>query len=309
MRVGALAVLALVVVDVVACKDAARQDDSHPPSPSATAATPAPTPGVTDARGVDDAPPGDADAFADLGAALHAIVPADARAIGFGELHARTDRAQVRTALQRFTTEALPTLTDRLSDLVVETWIVDPKCGHAAQEATAKIITTMRRPAETKSQIGALADAARAAGIQPHAMTLTCSDYTRVAPVGKDVDVEAMLTLTTRELGRIAREAIAHRDAESTHRPLVAIYGGMLHTARFPEAGVEDWSYAKQLDAATHDHFVEIDLIVPELALADPSSQRQPWFPLVQRADDRVHTFARGERSFVLILPRSKDAP
>jgi hypothetical protein len=118
-----------------------------------------------------------------------------------------------------------------------------------------------------------------------------------------------MLTLTTRELARVAREAIVHRDAEPGHRPVVALYGGMLHAARFPEAGVDEWSYAKQLDAETHDHYVEIDLIVPELAVDDPTSKRQPWFPLVARADARVHVFERGARSFVVVLPRSEDTP
>jgi hypothetical protein len=247
--------------------------------------------------------------FPDLGSALRAIIPADARALGFGELHARTDRAQVRTALAHFTTEGLPALANRVSDLVVETWMVDPRCGHAAEEATAKLAITMRRPPEIKSQIAELGDAARAAGIQPHAMTLTCDDYTHIAPPDKDVDIEAMLTLTTRQLSRVAREAITHRDAEPKHRPIVAIYGGMLHAARFPEAGVEDWSYAKQLDVATGGHFVEIDLIVPELALSDPSTARQPWFSVVQRADDRVHVVAHGERAFALILPRTPPHP
>ena len=47
----------------------------------------------------------------------------------------------------------------------------------------------MRRPVETKSEIAQLADAAKAAGIQPHAMRITCDDYARIAPQGKDVDV------------------------------------------------------------------------------------------------------------------------
>src|SRR5687768_254399 len=66
-----------------------------------------------------------------LAAALAATIPQGARVIGFGELHARTDRAAVRSALAAFT-EALPALADRISDLVIETWIVDPKCGKRA---------------------------------------------------------------------------------------------------------------------------------------------------------------------------------
>src|SRR6476659_9594824 len=73
-----------------------------------------------------DAPAITATTYADLGAALKATIPADARVVGFGELHARTDRAQVKSSLAHFTADGLPALTDRLSDLIIETWIVDP---------------------------------------------------------------------------------------------------------------------------------------------------------------------------------------
>jgi hypothetical protein len=243
--------------------------------------------------------------YPDLGTAIVKTIPDGARVVGFGELHNRTDRAQVASALARFTSDGLPAIADRLSDLVVETWIVDGKCGSAAQEATAKVTVTMRRPQETKSEIGLLADAARKAKIQPHAMRITCDDYSRMAPPGKDVQPEALLDLTTRELGRISSEAVAHRDQEPAHRPWVAVYGGALHNDRFPDPGVADWSYAAKADAATGNHFVEIDLIVPELAAADAPSQKQPWFPLVAVADNKVRVWQRGERSFVIVLQKT----
>src|ERR1041385_1565955 len=137
----------------------------------------------------------ESDAFADLGAALQAIIPADARVVGFGELHSRTDRAQVKSSLAHFTAEGLPAIADKLSDLIVETWIVDPKCGQKAQTATAKVEMTVRRPQETKSEIAQLADAARAAKIQPHAMRINCDEYEKIAPQGKDVAPEVLLDL------------------------------------------------------------------------------------------------------------------
>jgi hypothetical protein len=247
-----------------------------------------------------------ADSYPDLGSALTAIVPANARVIGFGELHARTDRAQVQSSLARFTADGLPAIKDKLSDLIVETWIVDPKCGQAAKTATAKVEITVRRPQETKSEIAVLADTARAAKIQPHAMRLECDDYEKIAPAGKDVKPEEMLSLTTRELARITDETVKHRDKEPAHRPWIALYGGALHNDRFPTAGVEDWSYAAKVDAATHDGFVEVDLIVPELAEGDASMQKQPWYPLVASTEPTIKVWKRGERSFVVIFPRTK---
>ena len=87
-----------------------------------------------------------------------------------------------------------------------------------------------------------------------------------------------MLTLTTSELGRIASEAVAHRDREPAHKPWIALYGGALHNDRFPAAGVADWSYAAKADAASSNRFVEIDLVVPELADHDDVLAKEPWY-------------------------------
>lgn len=284
---------AVVVALVVACgKDAASPPPAPPPPPPPPAPAPAPPAPVEPVLATRS--------YSDLGVAIANIVPADARVIGVGELHSRTDRKQVRSSLAAFTA-ALPAFADKVSDLVVETWVVDKKCGSAATEATTRVEMTMRRPAETKTEIGALAEAARAAKIQPRAMRVSCADYATLAPPGKDVDPVALLTFTTKELRRVTTEALAKPNG---NRPWIAVYGGALHNDRFPAKGVEDWSYAAAIDAATHDHFVEIDLIVPELADGDATSQAQPWYPLLANRKDLV-VWQRGERSFVVILPRT----
>lgn len=252
------------------------------------------------------ATPVTAEAYPDLGSALKATIPADARVLGFGELHVRTDRKQVTSTLKRFTADALPVLADKLSDLIVETWINDAKCGVKAETATAAVQTSVRRPVETKSDIGLLADAAKAAKVQPHAMKIKCEDYDTFAPKDGNVDMSALLTLTTKELTRIAGEAVGHRTKTGDKRPWIALYGGALHNDRFPKAGVEEWSYAAAVDKGTNDHFVEIDLIVPEIADGDDSWKKEPWFGLVTAADDKVHVFKRGDRSFVFVLPKGK---
>ena len=244
--------------------------------------------------------------YPDLAAALRATIPADARVIGFGEIHARVDRAfpGVKSALAVFTA-ALPSFGDKVSDLVVETWIVDPKCGQQAVATTKKIETEVKRPEATKSEIGLLADAAKAAGIQPHAMTLACKDYETLAPKSGAPDPLAMLTLTTKELTRIGTSAIAFRNKQPDHRPWITLYGGALHNNRFPDEGLKEWSYAAAIDRASGDHFVEIDVVVPELAEPDPASQKEPWFPLLASAKE-ARVWKRGERSFVIVLPRTK---
>lgn len=265
---------------------------------------PAPAPNDAAPVVVDAAPVPPPGMYADMAAALLAIIPGDARVIGFGELHNRVDRAQVRSALSLFTA-ALPRFGDKLSDLIVETWIVDPNCGKTAVAATQKMETEVKRPEATKSEIALLADAAKAAKVQPHAMKLSCADYKTLVPNG-EVDALAMLTLTTRELKRIAISAVVHRDKDPAHRPWIAVYGGALHNDRFPDKAIAEWSYAAAVDKVTKDHFVEIDLIVPELAAADAMSQKQPWYSLVETAGDWIQVWKRNERSFVVILAKTR---
>lgn len=243
----------------------------------------------------------------DVATAVRLIVDDDQpRVIGFGELHARTDRATVESSLSHFTREVFPAIQDRLSDLVLETWVVDPRCGEGAKTATAAVEGAMMRPATTRNELGTLVANARAAKVQPHAMHLGCDDYAKVAPPGKPIEIEVMLDLITRELGRIATEAAAHAGPDK----IVATYGGALHNDLYPNPGVASWSFAAAVDGAVDHRYVEIDLYVPELAAADPASKSEPWFPLLARAAaDHVVVIQRGPRSYVVLLPTQPRSP
>lgn len=295
---GLRAVTIALVADVLlAC---GTQSSESPPPQAPTALAPPTAPAAAAAADPSDAGPSlpTHTTYPDLAAALVATIPRDARVVGFGEFHARTDRPVAVTSLAAFTA-ALPAIADRISDLIVETWVVDPKCGATAQTQTAKLEKEVRRPVATKNEVQLLAEAARSAKIQPHAMTLHCGDYTKLD------DPVVMLNLTTKELTRIAASAIRYRDDHSESRPWIALYGGALHNNRFPDAGVAEWSYAKALDGASRDHYVEVDIIVPELAEADTTARGEPWFALTTVRSAKVAVWQRGERSFVIVLPRS----
>lgn len=237
----------------------------------------------------------------DLAGAIRELVTDDVRVVAFGELHERVDRPTgARSSLARFTEDVLPVLSPRASDLVLETWLVDRRCGQEAAAATAQVEATMQRPPATKSELAVLVDRARAAQIQPHAMRLTCDDWATIAPPGREIDYEAMLAAITRELGRIGSEAATARPPER----LIAIYGGALHNDLYPIEGIADWSFAAALDAATGGTYLEIDLYVPQNAAADTLSQGQPWFPLLDKAGpDHVVVIERGARSYIVLLP------
>jgi hypothetical protein len=243
--------------------------------------------------------------YPDLGAALQAVTRDRPRVIGLGELHVRTDRpAPAVTALARFSGEVLPALGDRVSDVVVETWTVDPSC-QKAEAGTKRIESDMKRPAETKNELGALFGVARARSIKAHVMRLSCADLTAFAGGGA-LDAERLLTMVTRELDRVTRSAVRYRDEHHDARPYILVYGGALHNDLYPFESTKDWSYALAVDAATGGRYVEVDVYAPELIEGDELYQREAWYPLVAKRDGKgVVLIERAPRSYLAILPRS----
>lgn len=271
-----------------------------------------------DAPRADDRPVGDGGGeilhrrFPDVASAVLAVVPAGTRVLGVGELHQRTDRVGGRAALEVFRADLLPALAPTVSDLVLETWVVEKGCT-SGQAASQKVEAAMRRPAETGDQLSRQIAAARLAGIKVHAMRLTCAELAEVGGGAGDVQIETMLDLVTRELGRVAASAVAYRSrppapGQPPPRPLVVLYGGAMHNDRFPYDSVARWSYAAELDRVTGGRYVELDLYPPEAAAADRFVTGEPWAPLLAAAGpEHVVVYQRGERSFVVILPTSSD--
>jgi len=280
--------------------------------PSAKQTDAAPRRAAPDAR-----PPADAEPAGlaphrtakDLATAWRELVGDDVRAVGVGELHTRVDRAtKARSALARFTEEILPVVATRASDLVVETWLIDKKCGQAATAGTAKVEATVQRGAATKDEVSTMVVAARAAGIQPHAMLLGCGDWKAIFPQGVDgdPDLASMLTIITRELGRLAAKAVTDRAKEKSARTLVMTYGGALHNDLYPNEGIADWAFGPKVDQATGGHYVELELIVPEYAELDDTQTHEPWFPLLPLASaEHVVIVEKAPRSYAVLLTRT----
>ena len=117
----------------------------------------------------------------------------------------------------------------------------------------------------------------------------------------------AMLDITTRELGRIATEAVIHRDKAPDPPAVDRALRRRAPQRLLPRPGRRGLELRQEVDELTKNHYVEVDLIVPELAEGDPQSQKQPWFELVKHAGETVQVFTRGERSFVVVLPQTHD--
>jgi hypothetical protein len=296
-RGGARALTALAVcTSALACRRA---------EPDARPTTTATAPAAATAATAKAAMPSAAAALpafrehSDLASAVRSVLADSTRVIGFGELHARSDRPGVDSPLGRFAAEVLPALRPRLRQLVVETWAVQPRCGQVAERATAELRRATRRPPQTRDAIAELFRSAQRLGVPTRAMALDCADYQALRG-GSDDAIVHMLELTTRQLGE--RAVAALRDAGPAPA-LVAVYGGALHNDRFPTAGLEPWSYAAAVESVSAAGYLEIDVITPELAELEPSTASQPWAPLLGQSA-KVLSYQRGERSFVLVLPR-----
>jgi hypothetical protein len=297
--IGTIGTLALVLI---ACDGVKKANDDRPKL-SVKQQVVRPVAPPTDDASEAVAPPSYS-VHADLGAAFAHILRDRPRVLGVGELHVRTDKGPMQSALSRFSAEAMPALGAQVSDLVIETWIVDPACKTAGA-ATQRVETAMKRPESTRSEIGGLIGIIKQNGIKAHVMRLTCDDLAAVAPPS-GVDAALLLDVVTRELGRVSRSALRYRDERAESRPLIVVYGGALHNDLYPYKSTAQWSYAPALDEATGGRFVEVDLYLPELVEGHALYEDEAWYPLLARAPhDKNMLIESATHSWLAILPRA----
>lgn len=234
--------------------------------------------------------------------------------VGFGELHQKTDSTPVRSALERFRREMLAELAGQATDLVVETWITEGRCGAKEKQVAARVEESTERPVETESEVVRLLKGAKALGVQPHILRVGCKEYDRLldAQRGGQLDFEKLLDLITRHLRERTLKVLAHRraraDAGARKRrpPLVAIYGGALHNDLYPLEELEMFSYAAAMQKATGKRYLEVDLYVPELLDADETLKTMPWYAEARTRSGPNHVLVleRGPGSYIVVLKR-----
>ena len=239
----------------------------------------------------------------DVAAAVKVVLGDRPRVLGIGEIHERTDRDRATVpTLERFAREVLPAIGSQTSDLVIETWTLEPGC-QTGVAASRKIEASMKRPAATTGQISSLFGITKANGIKAHVMRLTCADLQAATVNG--VDPVKLLDLVTRELGRISASAVRYRDERGEARPLIAVYGGALHNDLYPPRSTREWSYALAVDETTGGRFVELDLYRPEQVDGVELYQREPWYPLLaETGPDHVVLIERAPHAWLILLPR-----
>lgn len=231
--------------------------------------------------------------------------------LALGEYHEtkkdarKKGRGAVPSALRHFIDELLPALAPQSSDLILETWITDGNCGKEESAAVGDVKKTTERPAKTEDELVTLVKQAKAAGVLPHILKLSCTDYQDLIGSG-EVDYDKLLKLITELLKKKITAVIARRTGEGSAKR-VLVYGGAVHNDLLPKPELFAYSFGPAMQKEYGARYVELDLYVPEFIERDESLTKEPFY-LAYKKQVRPGQAAVVERapgSFILIFPRS----
>jgi hypothetical protein len=237
--------------------------------------------------------------FATPGEAFAAVLATKPRMLGIGETHAQKGTEGVESATSRFTKQLLPKLAGLSTDIVLELWIADGKCGKKEQQAAAaQKPVTESQASSNQNEFVTLGHAAKALGIQPHVLRPTCEEYDRIVAAG-DGSVEQMLTMIARKTETMTKQLLARDDK------LVVAYGGAMHNDLAPASGREPWSFGPQMREAIGPKYVELDIIVREYVRDTDAWKALLWYSHFDRSKhaDKALLYNPAPQSYVLVFP------
>lgn len=226
------------------------------------------------------------------------------RVIAFGEYHQIEGGPKVPSAISRFTKKILDQVKSGASDLVVETWITEGDCGETEKKVVKQVETTTQRPETTEDEVVTLIKRAKADGLQPHILELTCAEYRSLQ--GQDgLDYEKLLAMVTDKLRRAIILALAMQAGGPPRTVLV--YGGALHNDVHPRKELAAYSFAKPIEKAVRGRYAEVDLYVPEYIEHDKDITAEPWYPryLAAARPGRPTLVERSPGSYIIVFPRT----
>jgi len=249
--------------------------------------------------------------FDDEAQALEAVIASvKPGVIGFGEYHQLTRTNDTLSAIARFTHAMLPGLAGGTSDLVVETWVSAGSCGEVEKQVVSEVDEVSERPAETADETVLLLRQAKALGVAPHILAVSCAEYEKVLGADGGLDYFAFLELVATRLGDTAAGIVAKKPAGAPRR-IVAIYGGAMHNDVVPRSGFEAVSFARRMRELGYGPYAEIDLLVPEFVAQSTLARDEAWFPLVAKiaSPDHVALIDRGDGAYILLLRKGVRNP
>lgn len=242
--------------------------------------------------------------------AFAAVLSAGPQILGVGEYHELQGAPKVPSAIKRFTTDALPVLDGGATSLVVETWMLNGRCGKVEQQAAKAVEKTTKRPKETEDEVTTLMSRTYDLGLKNHTLLITCDDYQTMLGADGSLDAEQSLLLMKRKVEELAI-AIREKDEGGLPGKLLILYGGALHNDLTPTDDDAPYTFGRELQRETNGHYLELDLLVPEYVEKDEELLGKPWFPPALAAARKGKTVlvqpAPGVN--VIIFPFSKVTP
>jgi hypothetical protein len=246
-------------------------------------------------------------AFRSAEAAFDHVLLERPRVLAIGEAHAQSAGPKLASSTRRFMDGLLPRLSPRAADLVIELWVANGSCGKVEQQVQKQQeAVTAPQAATNQNEFMELGHRAKALGIMPHALVPSCEQYQKITGAGS-ADIEEMLAMIKSVTARDVTDLLAKRGPER----LVVAYGGAMHNDLVPRVGREDFSFGPELARATAEHYVELDLVVPEQIKDTETWRALPWY--AQYAPDKAQTEAYllswAPHAYALVFPQSKAEP
>ena len=247
--------------------------------------------------------------YATSRAAFEAVLALQPRVLGLGEYHEIEGGPKVPSALKRFTRELLPALQGQARALVVETWVVNGRCGAVEKQAVAEVKKVTRRPATTEDEVTTLLGAAHDRGIAPHILQLACPEYQSLLDEKGELDPEKTLSLVGTKMRSKADDLLDEADdVDGGAKGSLILYGGAIHNQLYPDDDLKDYAFGPQMAERTGGHYVALDLCVPEYVAGDADLRKLPTFEAAMKvaAKGRVALLNPKPNAYLLFFPRSK---
>ncbi|MEW5740035.1 MAG: hypothetical protein AB1938_13970 [Myxococcota bacterium] len=239
--------------------------------------------------------------------ALAVVLAEQPSVLAVGEYHQLEGQPKVMSGVKRFTRELLPSLEGRAGSLVVETWMVNGRCGEVEKKSVEAVKKTTKRPDETEDEVTALLDASYKLGLANHILLLDCDDYRRILDEKGGLDAEKTLVMVREKVEETALRVREKGEAGTPDKVLV-LFGGALHNDLVPGKDDEAYVFGPALSKATDGGYVELDLLVPEFVSDDPQLVSQAWFQpaLALSARGKVVLLSPSKGTWLLFFPKTK---
>jgi hypothetical protein len=239
--------------------------------------------------------------------AFRGVIAEKPLVLAVGEAHAQKAVSGVPSSASGVTSDMLPELRDKASDLVIELMVPPAGCEAKTAVVNKEMKKITAKQAETnKDEYVTMAEEAKKLDIEPHVLHPSCDDWKPITAPGADV-ADASLRLIARLMREMTKKALLRNEKAGIER-MVVLYGGAIHNDVAPAEGTADYGYGPDLVAFTKGRYIELDMFVPELVRDSGLWPKFVWYAHFDKNahPDKTTMFAPAPSSFTILLPATK---